>query len=67
MRQAKLLIAASFLFLPLVLGCGGRGGEPDAVAGGDEIEQFLAENPEMAVDAEEEAALMAGDATEEEQ
>ena len=62
MRQAKMLIASSFLLLPLVLGCGGTSGEPDVVAGGDEIEQFLAENPEMAVDAEEEAALMEGDA-----
>ena len=67
MRQAKLLIAASFLLLPLVLGCGGGSGEPNAVAEGDEIEQFLADNPEMAVDAEEEAALMADDATVEEE
>ncbi len=67
MRLTKLLVASSILCLPLVLGCGGGSGEPNAVAEGDEIEQFLADNPEMAVDAEEEAALMEGDATEEEQ
>lgn len=67
MRQFKMLIATSFLVLPLALGCGGSGGEPDAVAGGDEIEQFLADNPEMAIDAEEEAALMEGDAVVEEE
>ena len=67
MRQAKIILASSLLFLPLALGCGGSSGDPNPVAGGDEIEQFLAENPEMAVDADEEAALMEGDSVVEEE
>jgi hypothetical protein len=52
------------LLAPLSIGCGGSG-QPEAVAEGDEIEQFLAENPDMAVDMESESGLMEADAVEE--
>jgi hypothetical protein len=52
----------SFLFA----GCGDST-QTEPVAAGDEIEQYLAENPEMAIDAEEEASLMQGDAAVEDQ
>ncbi len=52
------------LLAPLSIGCG-NSSRPESVAEGDEIEQFLAANPDMAVDMEEESELMEGDAVEE--
>lgn len=61
-RLSLLHVAFCFLLVtPLTIGCGGSS-EPESVAEGDEIEQFLAENPEMAVDIEEEESVMEADA-----
>ncbi|WP_182866847.1 hypothetical protein [Stieleria mannarensis] len=64
MRTLHYLFLSCFLSLPLTLGCGGNQAEP--VSDTDDIEQFLADNPEMAVDMEEEAKLMAADEESEE-
>ena len=59
--QRFLFVCLLPLSLTLAVGCGDSS-QPEAVADGDDIEAFLAANPDMAVDAEEEAALMEGDA-----
>lgn len=64
MQLIKPLTLIGCLTLFTLNGCG-NSTQPEAVAAADEIEQFLADNPEMAIDQEEEAALMAGDDAEE--
>jgi hypothetical protein len=66
MKQTPLfqIVFGCLLLCPLSIGCGGSG-QPETIAEGDEIEQFLAENPEMAVDMEEESGLLEADSVEE--
>jgi len=64
MKLFKSTLLSVALATPLLLGCGGSS-EPESVAEEGDIEAFLAENPDMAVDPEEEAALMADDEAQE--
>lgn len=60
MRKFKFLLLTAVVATPLTVGCGGSS-ETAPVANDDDIEAFLAENPDMAVDLEEEAGLMESD------
>ena len=54
LMQFKSLLAAFALASMICVGCGGAGGEAKPVVEQDEIEKFLAENPDADVDMEEE-------------